>query len=109
MSYQIGVVRWPEGTLSFYWYQNTADIAHPMLYPSLETLPDNPRNDPWRGCQCEGNDDVDVEVALDDRTWPGSACRKCRALTSGLDRDECWEFVKRGKPEWWPADLYPEG
>lgn len=73
-------------------YNATVEQCYPKLYADIEDVGDDWYNDDWPVCECgEAAEPVtiypyDFCVPRSEKTicWPGTACRRCRCLVTGL-------------------------
>ena len=102
MSHAGGLVRFPDGEVLFFEYDGTSDIYIPTLFKTNEELNENWRKGHWGKCAC-GNPPEPVQVYSSyggGWTVPWTACRKCLALSPGLDYDESYDTRVDGEPDW---------
>jgi len=100
MGKSLGIIHFEDDTLMFTWYQNTADVMHDILRPTIE----NYRDIPYEESECTCGKDESVQMGTDyggGYWWEGRACRHCLRVTKGHMPIEAvveWD----GYPEWWP-------
>ena len=105
MSHANGQVKFSDGTIMHYEYDGTVDVVCNCLYKDYEEMNINWRKQPNMQCTC-GNSEP-VQIATDygfGFWWPGSACRYCRAIVTGLGTgmdESLYGKENDGLPSWW--------
>lgn len=75
-------------------YNGTTEHCYPKLYDSPEAVGEDWYGDAQAECRCGGAEPVavypyDVFAPAEEKTisWPGTACRKCGCLVTGLTEE----------------------
>lgn len=109
MSHAIGAVKFEDNSILYYEYNGTCDIVLPKLRQTREEVWDNWRK--WEDAPCLHPDNCQAEPVEIMSTyggsfyWNGRACKKCMAITSGLNVVELGEGEERdGRPIWCPFE-----
>jgi len=108
MSHASGAVRFPDGKVMFYEYNGTSDVAISHLYDNMQGVADNWRKGERLHCECEkGMEPVEIYSSYGGFTYPGEACRTCRALHGPRYTPEAVDATVNGEPQW-HKDIPPE-
>lgn len=109
MSHASGAVRFKDGTVMFYEYNGTSEVAVSHLYDNMQGVLDNWRKGEWLTCLCpNGMEPVEIYSSYGGGfTYPGLACRTCRALLGPRYREEDVDATVSGEPQW-HKDIPPE-
>ncbi len=102
MSHAGGQVLFPDGEIMFFEYDGTSDIYIPTLFRTPEELNAAWRKGHWGKCHC-GKTPEEVQIYTSyggGWTVPGTACRKCLALSPIPDYDEVFDKRVDGSPAW---------
>lgn len=99
MSHSLGIARFEDGTLRFFEYSGTADIACAALWETVEELHKHWRDGTWNYCVCRGAEPVTLWTDYGGGFyWSGTACRRCRAIIEGQAPFE--GPTTDGAPDW---------
>lgn len=109
MSHASGAVKFGDGTVMFYEYNGTSEVAVSHLYDNMQGVADNWRNGEWLDCKCpKGMEPVEIYSSYGEGFyWPGEACRTCRALHGPRFTPEAVDATTSGEPQW-HKDISPE-
>lgn len=101
MSHASGAVRFPDGKVMFYEYNGTSEVAISHLYDNMQSVSDNWGKSPWLICTCPGMEQVEIYSSYGGGfTYPGKACRTCRALYGPRYTPETVDATVNGEPQW---------
>ena len=108
MSKATGAVRFPDGKVMFYLYNGTSEVAISHLYDNMQGVVDSWGKSPWLVCSCPAMEPVEIYSSYGGGfTYPGEACRTCRALHGPRYTPEAVDATVNGEPEW-HKDIPPE-
>lgn len=98
MSHASGTVTFKDGTVYYFEYNGTVDVAIPQIHTTREQMQDSWRNGEWRECTCkdkENMEQVDIEADYGHGIyWEGKACRVCNVLDHKY-LDPHWEYKEQ--------------
>lgn len=112
MSHSVGAVRFKNGDVKYFEYNESVDVCIPKLFNTFEEFISS--NWKWINTQsnCEHNiEDVDIYTTYGGGFyWKGTACKKCMMIIGGInpynlrDRDGKELFIEDvivdGIPKW---------
>ena len=101
MSHAHGKVKFEDGTVLYYEYDGTVDLACTALRSSRKEVSEHWRADNMAECEC-GSPPEKVRIAADygnGFSWDGAACRGCMSITGGIEPKYADNF-EDGMPGW---------
>jgi hypothetical protein len=109
VSHATGAVRFPDGKVMFYLYNATSEVAISHLYDTMQAVVDSWGKGPWLNCTCPTEmEPVEIYSSYGlGFTYPGKACRTCRALYGPRYTPEMVDATSNGEPQW-HKDIPPE-
>ena len=102
MSHAHGKVKFEDGTVLCYEYNGTVDLTCTALRRTHEEVSKHWRADNMAECTC-GAAPEKVRIMTDygdGSSWDGTACRKCMAITGGINPDDAEDTYEDGIPDW---------
>jgi hypothetical protein len=108
VSHATGAVRFPDGKVMFYLYNGSSEVAISHLYDTMQGVVDSWGKSAWLVCSCPKMEPVEIYSSYGGGfTYPGEACRTCRALHGPRYTPEAVDATVNAEPEW-HKDIPPE-
>lgn len=101
MSNALGQARFSDGTIMYFKYYGTSDIADSALYDTVQSAMDDRYDRDYKSCTC-CREPEEVELVTDYGQgigWESMACKSCHAIVGEVDPYEV--EITGGLPDWW--------